>query len=338
MAWLRANRACEEASCGATQDPGLRAMTTPANTTTAIKRPRPGTDAPKAAPLQNRKLDFTDAETVLEQISSLASRMIRVEQQNVRLVQTNQRLTQSNQQLTKRVQQLEDAAGSSQPGSPSSFQSASSSGDWSVCRSPDIPGESNAADASATHLEPLQQHQNSQPSRQHIPASAPSSEDKRPDSPRAQRNDLPGQLPSINRQLHRLEVAVRRNDVIVHAPSGFTQQQLLTKCNRSLQAAKTAKAPVSNSALRPMQTSNTGCKLWHLELDDQDAKHALFGDSKAFRQQGIYLDDHLTQQQLDGRRRLAPQRLRLKELGYRTWWRRDVLYWTVDGAVRMQRP
>ena len=170
------------------------------------------------------------------------------------------------------------------------------------------------------------------------PKAPMSSEDKRPDSPPAQRNDLQGQLPAIHRQLHRLGLAAWQNDIIVHAPSQLTQQQLFTKCNKTLQAAKTAKAPVSSSALRPMQTSNTGCRLWHLELDDQDAKHALFGDSKAFRQQGIYLDDHLTQQQLDGRRRLAPQRLHLKELGYRTWWRQDVLNWIVDGAVDMQRP
>ena len=45
---------------------------------------------------------------------------------------------------------------------------------------------------------------------------------------------------------------------------------------------------------------NVGEQLWHLQLGSGEAKHALFGESRAFRKLCVYLDDDLTRQQLAG--------------------------------------
>ena len=87
-----------------------------------------------------------------------------------------------------------------------------------------------------------------------------------------------------------------------------------------------------------MWTQITAHSLWHLELDTEQTKHALFARCKDFRHQHIFLDDELTRRQQQGRRTLASERLRLKELGHRTWWRRDRLFWADGDGVHSQIP
>ena len=88
-----------------------------------------------------------------------------------------------------------------------------------------------------------------------------------------------------------------------------------------------------------MKTRNVEEQLWHLQLGSGNAKHALFGESKAFRRLGVHLDDDLTRQQLAGRRGLSGKRLQLKQLScFKTWWWRDSLCWSDVGGMHKESP
>lgn len=79
-------------------------------------------------------------------------------------------------------------------------------------------------------------------------------------------------------------------------------------------------------------------RMWRLELDSATAKHGLFSQSKAFRQQRIYFNDDPSGSQLQGQQILAAQKLQLQEQGHATWWRRDALCWKDGMGVHREVP
>ena len=146
------------------------------------------------------------------------------------------------------------------------------------------------------------------------------------------------QMRDMQQQLRALSPASMRLNLVIHAPADCGHQQLLDQCNTTLQAAAPRSKSIPTSALHSMRTQGTAHSLWRLQLDTEQTKHALFARSKDFRRQHIFLDDELTRQQQQGRRALASERLRLKGLGHRTWWRRDRLFWADADGVHSQIP
>ena len=57
------------------------------------------------------------------------------------------------------------------------------------------------------------------------------------------------------------------------------------------QASRELAGPDSLAALQPMKTRKAEKQMWHLQLSSGEAKHALFGSSKAFRKLNTHLDD-----------------------------------------------
>ena len=54
------------------------------------------------------------------------------------------------------------------------------------------------------------------------------------------------------------------------------------------------------------------------------------------REQKTYLDDDLTQLQLEGRHSLAVWKASIKGQGHETWWRCDVLWWADASDMHRQ--
>ena len=327
-----------------------------------LARRRAATSEPCAAPLgecsaadpqDQVTLSRTDANAIVDRLTSMETRFISLEQNYSQLVDANGRLEQKcsrladtnrrvllrndrlishNEQLESRIQKLEGARTFSSPGNSASSSTASSGEFMGICQ---WPGISEAAETSPRHHDLVQQsapyHGSSR-----VPESQPEAQHagKQPEQHAAALNELP----AIQRQMHRLELEIRRHDVIIHAPKASTHERVLADCSTSLRRADASAAPLRSSALRQIKTSRTDCTIWHLRLRDSETKHALFSRSRAFRDHGMFLSDHLTQQQLAGRRQLQAHRLHLKRQGYQTWWRQDVLYWSSDGVVHMQQP
>ena len=153
----------------------------------------------------------------------------------------------------------------------------------------------------------------------------------------ALRHDFEADLQGMRGQVSRLDRQSRCSNIIVHAPTDCSQQQLLDRCNALLQPHAAAR-PLVSAALQPVRTRSTKHKLWRVQMQGERAKHALFRHSSSLRQDRIYLDDDLTHQQMEGRRALDTRRLQLKAAGHKTWWRRDVLHWADDDGVHDQRP
>ena len=150
-------------------------------------------------------------------------------------------------------------------------------------------------------------------------------------------SDFEAGLGDMRQQVSRLDRQSRYSNLIIHAPTDCGRQQLLDRC-RALLRPHAAAQPLDDAALQPVRTRSTKHKLWRLQLSDGWAKHALFRHSSSLRRDRLYLDDDLTQQQLEGRRGLGDRKLQLKAAGHKTWWRRDVLHWADSDGVHSQSP
>ena len=143
---------------------------------------------------------------------------------------------------------------------------------------------------------------------------------------------------NMQQQLVRLDRQSRVSNLVIHAPTACSRQQLMDRCNAVLRSARSDAVPMVSAALQPVRTRSTTHAVWRLQLHDREAKHVMFHHSSSFRHDHIYMDDDLTTQQLDGRRSLMAHKLQLKQDGKKTWWRRDVLHWADHEGVHRQRP
>ena len=150
--------------------------------------------------------------------------------------------------------------------------------------------------------------------------------------------DHTDKLKGMQQQLQRLTRTAKATNLIVTTASGLPPSQLLRALNTSLAASSPATQHLLPDALQPIRSSDSSRSLWLMQSGGMHAKHALFHDSKRLRQQKIYLDDDLTEEQPQGRHSLRARRLELKAKGCRTWWRQHTLCWSDAACQHRETP
>ncbi|DBA87911.1 TPA: hypothetical protein ACH3X1_004899 [Trebouxia sp. C0004] len=139
-----------------------------------------------------------------------------------------------------------------------------------------------------------------------------------------------------------LSQRIRARNMVVHglpdtaAVSNPAALERLVKARVDSVGPNRGSSPVFQSitAVTRIGRSGTSNRAVLVEYSSSQAKHRTYALSRQLRQQGISLTDELTPKQQQAQKAPDPDRIALRSIGFRTWFRHGTLWYLDQGVPR----